>query len=300
MTPPGTENPAPAKDTHDLGPRIDAVMSDGAETATRAAVPVGPVPTGRTSESIVSPPKAVGSSPDPAAAIESLDAQLAELTAELLDPKSAAATAPAPPAPVNLPVAEAVATAIPPAKPGPEVSIPAAPVAQPQEAPPPVAATPAQTAPPAATPAPAATTSTERAEPGALLSLLGRISAPLAAKSRTFRNAAGVLAINSLLLGAGVWGYVVFRPVPKPAGATGFDFASASLPVPPPAKDDATPQAAPKSQDEGHSSGGHDASSHDGAAKSKPNAKSSKAPSKGDKKAPAKKDAKPEEHKEGE
>jgi hypothetical protein len=260
MTQASPETSAPHKDTGPTAAPVESALPSHLQ-----GVPEGP---------IIDPPKSAAA--DPASAIESLDEQLAQLTAELLKPNAAtpvasppaaatpmapAALEPPPPIPQAAPVAEA-----PPTPPAP---IPTATVTSPPPSTPATAATAATPASPApvATPAPMPTP-TPAAEiipgqqpgAGALLLALATLSKPLAAKPAGVRIAIGVVAVHTLLITAALWAYIFFRPAPAPPGGAAFDFAKASLPEPPaePAPEAAKPEtkheeAKPESgEGEGH------------------------------------------------
>jgi hypothetical protein len=107
------------------------------------------------------------------------------------------------------------------------------------------------------------------------------LSKPLAKKPAIVRNAAGLLAINSLLLGAGVWAFVALRHPPAKTVEQEYDFSSAKLPAPPAGKE-----------------GAEHSEAHEGAeAKPKSTKKPpAKTPPKTDKKAAKKAPPKTEEH----
>jgi hypothetical protein len=98
------------------------------------------------------------------------------------------------------------------------------------------------------TPAPKPAPNREVKPPSELLLRVARFSKPIAGKPPAVRVAAGLLAINTLLLAGGVWAYLILRPPPTDS-VEGYDFAASSLPMPPVEKEPA-PKAHASS--EGH------------------------------------------------
>jgi len=199
--------------------------------------------------------------PDPMQAIDSLDAQLAELTAELLEtnkPSSPAAHAPAAPAGMAdfeaamaggaeevAPVA-VQATPEAPAAPTPTPAATPAPVRPPEIVP--VAAASVAAAP---APVPSVTSAESVAlnetpaekEPGAVLRMFAAISAPVNKSSHMVRVIVTVMAIQTAVVSGCVWGWYYFRPATTPVQGPAFNLSSDTLPRPvEPAVD--TPKAA--------------------------------------------------------
>jgi hypothetical protein len=289
MTQPSTDIAAPVKDTGGPGPRVDSAPI-GAEkplrvqNASALSAPGAPPPAVATSQgaapavSIVDPPAAAPKAADATSAIESLDAQLAELTAELLNkgtgvapqPQAAVpATIAAPPKPVEAPVApkETAAPVVAPAPAAPAAHAAIAPTPTPSPAP----------APAPATPAPKPVQNREVKPPSALLTRMAWLSKPVAGKPRAVRVAVGVLGINTLILAGGVWAYLMMR-TPPTASVEGYDFAASSLPMAPVKKEEPPPSTGHKA-----SSGAHEPATKPS---TKPGAKTT---AKTDKKAPDKK-----------
>jgi hypothetical protein len=297
MTPAG-ENSGP-KDTTNLQADIDSLLKDVEQTTGRiqqhvASMPAlpdepGPADLAAQVDNLLShePP------PDPVAAIESLDAQLAELTAQLLDnrpepqaspqtaplaaslPAQTANPAPTPPEhPPEPPRAQAAAPvpAAPP-QPGPARGTEHAP------APPPTPAAPttptpapvmhAQPEPPteppgsletisaaesAALAAPLPAAPTPDAPGGPLFNVLAAISRPLAGKPASFRLMLGALGLGNIALALVAWGFVLLREPPKPVESPDFDLGADVLPRPiEPRAAEAPAKPAPS----GGQSGGH-------------------------------------------
>jgi hypothetical protein len=270
MTPAG-DNPGP-KDTTDLQANIDSLLRDVAQTTGRIEQHVASMP------ALDGPPGAedlasqvdtlLGKTPahDPVAAIESLDAQLAELTAQLLDsrPDAEARDAAPPPPPTPVPIGSASATITLSAtsehtQPEPPLPQPpgtdTAPTNQPglletSTKPAPVAPAaspmPAATPPPAPAPPPvdrvSAAESAALSEPlpaedptptnGPVFNFLAAISRPIAAKPASFRMMLGILGAGNLALALAAWGLVLLREPPKPAESPAFNFGADVLPRP--------------------------------------------------------------------
>jgi hypothetical protein len=317
---PSTDNIAPPKDTGGGNKRIEALVDGINKTSSRiqAAVAQGPTPgiappppaappeppppppSAEPADAIVDPPK--DALPGPDAAIESLDAQLAELTAELLDSRSAtpgqapesqpaqdlsafepapapqSKTAPTPTTLPSTPPSHAPAQPAPAAHPSPAspAAIAPAPATTPVQAP---SSPPAKPTPNRAEPAKAAA-------PSRLLMAVASLSKPLAKRPAIVRNAAGLLAINSLLLGAAVWAFVALRHPPPKTVEQDYDFSSAKLPAPAPEKHE---EAAPAGKEGAEHSEGHEGAEAKPKSTKKPPAKTPpKSDKKGAKKAPPK------------
>jgi hypothetical protein len=204
-------------------------------------------------------------------AIESLDARLAELTAELLggspdsaEPAPAAAAALEPP-----PLTSHAVTHPPPDRPGLEplsFSLPAMPVTHIREAPAPLAppvATPPSPAPvaapappmPAPQPVPPPPTTKAPTKPSLLLRAATAVSSPLAERPAAVRSAIGWLAIYTLALAAGLWAYIALRSPPPPPAS--FNLESSSLPQPPAPKASKPAKAEPPKSDATATPTGH-------------------------------------------
>ncbi|GJQ29101.1 MAG: hypothetical protein HBSAPP03_09850 [Phycisphaerae bacterium] len=79
---------------------------------------------------------------------------------------------------------------------------------------------------------------------GALLQALAVASIPIESKPPVVRSAVGWIALNTLVLGALLWAYVLFfRPAPEQAHAKAFNFTEGRVPVAPTPSADA-PKAA--------------------------------------------------------
>jgi hypothetical protein len=187
--------------------------------------------------------------PDPMQAIDSLDAQLAELTAELLEtnkppsPTTQAAMTPAGVTDFEAAMAERGAGEIAPAAIQTSPEVPVAPAPVPVATPAPVR--PPEVAPVAtAVPAPAPVQAVTRAEsaalaetpaekePGAVLRLFAAISAPVNNSSHMVRVIVTVMAIQTAVVSACVWGWYYFRPATTPVQGPAFNLSSDTLPRP--------------------------------------------------------------------
>jgi hypothetical protein len=248
MTPPSTDNQA--KDTADLGPRIDTLLKEIEETRERveASLPVEspvldePPPENDLAAAVetilakTEAPGVVDAGANAFGAIESLDAQLAELTAELLG------HSPVPPAPIAEPL-EVGELSAPVAPSAPPPDLPITPTAAPiAPMPVPMAAPAAPTRPPqdgfalvaavelATPPTTAPAAAPTKRGPSLFVRLLTQISAQLLRQSPAAQRGAGVLALFTLLLAAGVWALLIFRP--PPAQPAPFDLSASTLPQP--------------------------------------------------------------------
>ncbi len=246
---PATPANTDLKDTPGLEGDIDSLLTKMEQSTNRLSRDVA---SSTATPGPAHPPP--GTPPAPADAIENLDAQLAELTAQLLDNKTAqrphADEAPAPPPPAEEPAQ--VAKAEPPPAPAPPV------VATP------IAAPIAPIAPPAAAvPAVAAGVNASEAEslakplvlpkrPGVALRLCVAASSPLAARSPAVRATVGLLAINTLLIAGAVWVFLMLRPAPQQEESKAFDLGSATLPRPKIEKEASKPAHAEEGKGDAH------------------------------------------------
>jgi hypothetical protein len=181
-------------------------------------------------------------SPDPIQAIDSLDAQLAELTAELLETnKTAVAPTPKVEAPVVEEAPVAVQAPIRHEPVAPEVPRPERPSFDPHSVapPPPVPRGPTPEVIPSASLAAVSSIESESLnaapsdkEPGAVLRALAAISAPVNKSSHLVRVLVTVMAIQTLVLGACVWAWLYVRPPIEPKQGPAFRLSTDTLPRP--------------------------------------------------------------------
>jgi hypothetical protein len=216
MTPAGDNKSTDAPEPANLQADIDSLLEGIDHTANRlhakaasipehcgAATQVGTVPVG------VEPSEPA---PDPIKAIDHLDAQLAELTSELLEPQKPAPPPPPPAAAAPPPIAPPAPAPVAAAKPVP------APLPQP-------AVSAAESA--ALSEAPAT-----RHEYGPVFRVFEYLSRPLLSKPPSVRAVVALFAINSAIIAFVLWSFLLLRPPPAPPHGPAFNLTSDTLPRP--------------------------------------------------------------------